>query len=186
MKRHSGRAADALSASDGYEHLEMSREYLIYRNLRRRISNHPVLPKTSWLLNVHEKRGQREQSQPRTGAFVPSLERLAIQLQDHQKSDLTLSKWAFRVTIGLEVENRPLLRAFSVVSANYDEHLESYSIKSPTVRSPRVSSTSSRAMRCYVSTKPTGTLIVANVRPGSPALSLGERNWPELLHEHHP
>ncbi|MEO5770175.1 MAG: ferredoxin--NADP reductase, partial [Polyangia bacterium] len=28
------------------------------------------------------------------------------------------------VMIGLEVEGRPLLRAFSVVSANYDEHLE--------------------------------------------------------------
>src|SRR3954471_13573799 len=33
------------------------------------------------------------------------------------------------VMIGLEVEGKPLLRAFSVVSANYDEHLEFYSIK---------------------------------------------------------
>jgi len=35
------------------------------------------------------------------------------------------------VMIGLEVEGRPLLRAFSFASANYDEHLEFYSIKVP-------------------------------------------------------
>src|SRR3954466_10988527 len=33
--------------------------------------------------------------------------------------------------IGLEVEGRPLLRAYSVASANYEEHLEFYSIKVP-------------------------------------------------------
>ena len=35
------------------------------------------------------------------------------------------------VMIGLEVEGRPLLRAFSFASANYDDHLEFYSIKVP-------------------------------------------------------
>src|SRR5687768_7776431 len=35
------------------------------------------------------------------------------------------------VMIGLEIEGRPLLRAFSVVSANYEDHLEFYSIKIP-------------------------------------------------------
>ena len=33
--------------------------------------------------------------------------------------------------VGLEVEGRPLLRAYSVASANYEEHLEFYSIKVP-------------------------------------------------------
>ncbi|HEX2657726.1 MAG TPA: FAD-binding oxidoreductase, partial [Polyangia bacterium] len=33
------------------------------------------------------------------------------------------------VMLGLEVDGRPLLRAYSVVSPNYDEHLEFYSIK---------------------------------------------------------
>ena len=35
------------------------------------------------------------------------------------------------VMIGLEVEGRPLLRAYSIVSANYDDHLEFLSIKVP-------------------------------------------------------
>ena len=51
------------------------------------------------------------------------------------------------VMLGLEVEGRPLLRAFSFASANYDEHLEFYSIKVPTARSPRACSTFARAIR---------------------------------------
>ncbi len=35
------------------------------------------------------------------------------------------------VMIGLEVEGRPLTRAYSVVSANYDDYLEFLSIKVP-------------------------------------------------------
>ncbi len=33
------------------------------------------------------------------------------------------------VMIGLEVEGKPLLRAYSIASANYEEHLEFLSIK---------------------------------------------------------
>src|SRR5215472_7972780 len=70
------------------------------------------------------------------------------------------------VMIGLEVEKRPILRAFSVVSANYDEHLEFYSIKIPdgalTSRLQHIQPGDS----VLVSAKPTGTLVVANVRPG--------------------
>ncbi|MDE0852850.1 MAG: FAD-binding oxidoreductase, partial [Nevskia sp.] len=33
------------------------------------------------------------------------------------------------VMIGLEVEGRPLMRAYSIASANYEEHLEFFSIK---------------------------------------------------------
>ena len=35
------------------------------------------------------------------------------------------------VMIGLEVDGRPLLRAYSIASADYDEHLEFFSIKVP-------------------------------------------------------
>src|SRR5262245_51248873 len=70
------------------------------------------------------------------------------------------------VMIGLEVEGRPLLRAFSVVSANYDEHLEFYSIKIPdgalTSRLQHIAPGHS----VLVSRKPTGTLLVDNLRPG--------------------
>jgi ferredoxin--NADP+ reductase len=70
------------------------------------------------------------------------------------------------VMIGLEVEGRPLLRAFSVVSANYDEHLEFYSIKIPdgalTSRLQHIAP----GDEVLVSRKPTGTLLVDNLLPG--------------------
>ena len=70
------------------------------------------------------------------------------------------------VMMGLEVEGRPLLRAFSVVSANYDEHLEFYSIKIPdgalTSRLQHIEPGS----QVLVSRKPTGTLLIDNLLPG--------------------
>jgi ferredoxin--NADP+ reductase len=70
------------------------------------------------------------------------------------------------VMMGLEVEGRPLLRAFSVVSPNYDEHLEFYSIKiqngALTSRLQHIEPGDS----VLVSRKPTGTLLVDNLLPG--------------------
>ena len=70
------------------------------------------------------------------------------------------------VMLGLEVEGRPLLRAFSVVSANYDEHLEFYSIKVPdgplTSRLQHIKP----GDPILVSRKPTGTLLVDHLLPG--------------------
>ncbi len=70
------------------------------------------------------------------------------------------------VMMGLEVEDRPLLRAFSLVSANYDEHLEFYSIKIPdgalTSRLQHIE----RGQPVLISRKPTGTLLIDNVLPG--------------------
>jgi len=70
------------------------------------------------------------------------------------------------VMVGLEVEGRPLLRAFSVASAPYDEHLEFYSIKVPdgplTSRLQHIQP----GDPIYVSRKPTGTLVLENLSPG--------------------
>jgi ferredoxin/flavodoxin---NADP+ reductase len=70
------------------------------------------------------------------------------------------------VMIGLEVEGRPLLRAFSMASANYDEHLEFYSIKIPdgalTSRLQHIEPGS----EVLVGRKPTGTLLIDNLLPG--------------------
>lgn len=77
------------------------------------------------------------------------------------------------VMIGLEVEGRPLLRAFSVVSANYDEHLEFYSIKVPdgplTSRLQHIKP----GDPILVSKKPTGTLLVDHLLPGKRLYLLG-------------
>jgi ferredoxin--NADP+ reductase len=68
--------------------------------------------------------------------------------------------------VGLEVDGRPLLRAYSVASANYEEHLEFYSIKVPggalTSRLKEVRP----GDRVLVSNKPVGTLVVSQLLPG--------------------
>ena len=70
------------------------------------------------------------------------------------------------VMIGLEVEGRPLLRAYSVASPNYEEHLEFYSIKVP--NGPLTSRLQhlKPGDEILVGTKPTGTLVVNTLRPG--------------------
>lgn len=70
------------------------------------------------------------------------------------------------VMIGLEVEGRPLLRAYSIASANYDEELEFFSIKVPdgplTSRLQKIEV----GDEIYVSRKPTGTLLASDLLPG--------------------
>ncbi|MGC4086511.1 MAG: ferredoxin--NADP reductase [Polyangiaceae bacterium] len=68
--------------------------------------------------------------------------------------------------VGLEVEGRPLMRAYSVVSPNYEEFLEFYSIKVPdgalTSRLQHVQPGDA----VLVSKKPTGTLVQSHLLPG--------------------
>jgi len=68
--------------------------------------------------------------------------------------------------IGVEVEGKPLMRAYSVASANYEEHLEFFSIKVPngplTSRLQHLKPGDS----VFVSRKPTGTLVLSHLLPG--------------------
>lgn len=70
------------------------------------------------------------------------------------------------VMIGLEQEDRPLLRAYSIASANYEESLEFFSIKVPD--GPLTSKLQNLSIgdSILVSKKPTGTLITDNMLPG--------------------
>ena len=70
------------------------------------------------------------------------------------------------VMIGLEVEGRPLLRAYSIASPNYEEHLEFFSIKVP--NGPLTSRLQhlEPGQPIKVSRKPTGTLVLHDLRPG--------------------
>ncbi len=70
------------------------------------------------------------------------------------------------VMIGLEVDGKPLLRAYSVTSAFYDEHLEFFSIKVP--NGPLTSRLKDIKVgdELLVGTKPTGTLLADNLMPG--------------------
>lgn len=68
--------------------------------------------------------------------------------------------------VGLPVEGRPLLRAYSIASANYEDHLDFLSIKVPD--GPLTSKL--QHVRpgdiVLVSRKPTGTLVLQDLRPG--------------------
>jgi len=68
--------------------------------------------------------------------------------------------------IGLELAGRPLLRAYSMVSASYEENLEFLSIKVPD--GPLTSRLQHLAVgdTVLIGRKPTGTLIQDNLRPG--------------------
>ncbi len=67
--------------------------------------------------------------------------------------------------IGLKVNDKPLLRAYSIVSANYEEHLEFLSIKVPdgplTSRLQHIKVGDS----IIVGKKPTGTLLIDYLLP---------------------
>ena len=70
------------------------------------------------------------------------------------------------VMMGLEVDGKPLTRAYSMASANYEETLEFLSIKVPDgpltsrLQHVKVGDT------ILVGTRPTGTLVIGNLRPG--------------------
>jgi len=70
------------------------------------------------------------------------------------------------VMIGLEVEGRPLMRAYSIASANYEEHLEFFSIK---VEDGPLTSRLQHIQAgdpLIVSKKPVGTLVLDDLLPG--------------------
>ncbi|MBK7542219.1 MAG: ferredoxin--NADP reductase [Candidatus Competibacteraceae bacterium] len=77
------------------------------------------------------------------------------------------------VMIGLEVDGRPLTRAYSIASANYEEHLEFFSIK---VRNGPLTSRLQHLKEgdsILVGRKPVGTLVIDDLLPGQQLYLLG-------------
>jgi ferredoxin/flavodoxin---NADP+ reductase len=70
------------------------------------------------------------------------------------------------VMIGLEVEGRPLMRAYSIASANYDDHLEFLSIKVPDGPLTSRLQNIRPGDPILVSRKPVGTLVLHDLLPG--------------------
>lgn len=68
--------------------------------------------------------------------------------------------------VGLEVNGRPLLRAYSIASANYEETLEFFSIKVPDGPLTSRLQHLQEGDQIFVGKKPTGTLLVDNLIPG--------------------
>ncbi|CAK7193354.1 Ferredoxin--NADP reductase [Commensalibacter sp. Nvir] len=68
--------------------------------------------------------------------------------------------------IGIEVDGKPLLRAYSIASANYEEHLEFLSIKVPDGPLTSRLCHMREGDIVLVGRKPTGTLVLSNLKPG--------------------
>ena len=70
------------------------------------------------------------------------------------------------VMLGMQVEGKPLMRAYSIASPNYEEELEFLSIKVPD--GPLTSRLQNIKVgdEVFVSSKPTGTLVADHLLPG--------------------
>ncbi|GHD65294.1 ferredoxin--NADP reductase [Jeongeupia chitinilytica] len=70
------------------------------------------------------------------------------------------------VMIGLEINGKKVMRAYSIASPNYEEHLEFFSIKVP--NGPLTSELQKIQVgdEILVSKKPTGTLVLSDLKPG--------------------
>jgi len=70
------------------------------------------------------------------------------------------------IMVALEIEGRKLARAYSIASANYEDELEFYSIKVP--NGPLTSRLQNirEGDTVLLSTKPTGTLVLRDLKPG--------------------
>lgn len=67
--------------------------------------------------------------------------------------------------IGLEVEDKPLMRAYSVASANWEDTLEFFSIKVPDGALTSRLQNIQPGDDILLSTKPTGTLLIHDLHP---------------------
>jgi len=91
------------------------------------------------------------------------------------------------VMIGLEVNGRPLTRAYSIASASHEEHLEFFSIK--VANGPLTSRLQHLKVGdpVLISRKPTGTLVLRDLKPGKRlfmfATGTGLAPFMSLIHE---
>jgi ferredoxin--NADP+ reductase len=70
------------------------------------------------------------------------------------------------VMMGLEVDGRPLTRAYSIASANHEEYLEFFSIKVPHGALTSRLQHLLPGHEVLVSRKPTGSLLLDDLKPG--------------------
>ena len=79
--------------------------------------------------------------------------------------------------IGMIIDGRPLLRAYSIASPNYEDHLEFFSIKVPD--GPLTSRLQHIKVgdELLVSKKPTGTLVLDDLLPGKHLYMLATGWW---------
>lgn len=76
------------------------------------------------------------------------------------------------VMLGIKVDDKPLLRAYSLVSANYEEYLEFLSIKVEGGNLTSKLQHLEKGDEILISNKPVGTLVIDNLTPSKRLLLL--------------
>ena len=111
-------------------------------------------------------RGTYERAVRGEGSGRPPLDGQPFQFQDHQRTRACRFKNGQFVMLGLEVDGRPLMRAYSIASPNYAEELEFFSIK--VQNGPLTSRLQHLTVgdSILIGRKPTGTLVLDNLRDG--------------------
>lgn len=77
------------------------------------------------------------------------------------------------VMMGLKIENRPVVRAYSIASAHYDEELEFFSIKVPDGALTSRLKDLAVGDPVLVGAKPVGTLLLDSLTPGRNLYMIG-------------
>ena len=70
------------------------------------------------------------------------------------------------IMIGMEINGKPLMRAYSIASANYEEHMEFFSIKVQDGPLTKHLQKIQPGDKLLMSKKPTGTLLVDRLKKG--------------------
>jgi len=70
------------------------------------------------------------------------------------------------VMVGMKVQGKPIMRAYSIVSANHEEHLEFFSIKVPQGALTTHLKELNVGDEVYLSSKPVGSLVLDDLRCG--------------------
>jgi ferredoxin--NADP+ reductase len=144
-----------------------------------------AFPRDSHRLTTSRPKGRETLKSGLTLSFFPLLKRPTPMSAFNEERVLSVHHWTdklftFTTTrdesmrfsnghftmIGLRVNDKPLLRAYSIVSANYEDHLEFLSIKVPdgplTSRLQHIQVGDT----VIVGKKPTGTLLIDYLLPG--------------------
>ena len=86
------------------------------------------------------------------------------------------------VMLGLEVDGEPLLRAYSIASANYDDFLEFFSIKVPDGPLTSKLQHLKEGDSILMSQKPVGTLVIDDLNLGKALYLLATGTGLSLIH----
>ncbi len=100
-----------------------------------------------------------------TVTFVKHWNETLFSFRTTRKSSLTFENGQF-VMIGLEVDGKPLLRAYSIASPNYSDELEFFSIKVPHGALTSRLLNIKMGDEVLVTSRPTGTLVPGYLIPG--------------------